>query len=386
MHSIILRNGQVLTTKGFRKSDLLIEEGKIKYIAPTLIKDGIETVDVEGKYILPGFIDIHTHGAIGIDMNDCHEESLKKVSAFFASCGTTTFLPTILTDSKEKLIECIQKLVKGSKRLENGAKVYGIHMEGPYLCKDYKGAMPEAYLQLPKLEDFEVYQKEANGMIKIITVSPEVEGVPEFIEEVSATGVRVSMGHSGADYETTMTCIKKGAKGATHTFNVMKLMHQHFPAISGAVLESDIYCEAICDGRHLHPAIVRLLIKTKGEDRVIAVTDSIMAAGLGDGHYKLGANEIVVREGDAKLTDLKTRAGSTLTLNQALINLKAFTNKPLETLSKLLSKNPADYLGIGNYKGQIEVGYDADLVVLEEDLTVSMTLVEGKRVYTKKTR
>lgn len=378
---LIIKNGCILTDRGFIYKDMLVVNGKIERFGTNFKGDQAEIIDVAGKTILPGFIDVHTHGAVGVDMNECDLEGLKKVCEFYASCGTTTFLPTILTDSKEVLLQCIKNIVEGKEQIHSGAAIYGIHMEGPYLCKEYKGAMPEELLQLPSVEDFRMYQEVAKNNIKLMTVSPEVEGIPSFIKEITKTGVRISIGHSGADYETAMTCIENGATGSTHTFNAMKLMHQHFPAISGAVLESDVYCEAICDGKHLVPPIVRLLIKAKGIDRVIGVTDSIMATGLGDGKYKLGVNDIVVIDEDAKLTDLTTRAGSTLTTNKALKNLISFTNRPLEELSKILSKNPADYLGVGHYKGQLKEDYDADFVVLDEEYSIVETFVAGKEVY-----
>ena len=195
--------------------------------------------------------------------------------------------------------------------------------------------------------------------------------------------VVVAIGHSGADYDTAMECIDAGAASATHTFNAMKLLHQHFPAIMGAVLETDVYCEAICDGRHLHPGTVRFLIKCKGLDRVVAITDSIMAAGLPDGNYKLGVNDVVVEDGDAKLASNGTRAGSTLTTGQALKNLVKFTGRPVEEVLPLLTENPADLLKMGTQKGRIRPGWDADLVVLDEDLNVVRTLVGGRTVFEK---
>ena len=272
-------------------------------------------------------------------------------------------------------------IVQAKKTIDSGSSILGIHLEGPYLCKDYKGAMPEHLLQIPSLTDFYSYQKLAEGNVRLMTVSPEVEGVPEFIKEVSKTGVVISLGHSGADYETTMKCIEYGAKSATHTFNAMKLMHQHFPSISGAVLESDIYCEAICDGVHLHPAMVRILLKTKGVDRVVGVTDSIMAAGLGDGKYKLGVNDIVVIDGDAKLADLSARAGSTLTTGNMFKNLIKFTKRPIEEISRIMSGNPAELLGLGDEKGTIEVGKDADIVILNDNYDVVNTFVMGKKAF-----
>ncbi len=215
--------------------------------------------------------------------------------------------------------------------------------------------------------------------MRYVTVSPEVPGVVEMIEEVSGE-VTVAIGHSGADYEISRRAIAAGAK-ATHTGNAMRLLHQHEPAIWGAVLEDDrVFCEVICDGRHLHPGTVRLILKTKGLERVVAITDSIMAAGLPDGPYKLGVNDVIVQDGDAKLPN-GTRAGSTLTLINALKNLVAFTGLPVEQLLPLLTRNPAQLLGLSEQKGAIAPGMDADLMLLGEDLTVDATIAGGKVVY-----
>ena len=183
--------------------------------------------------------------------------------------------------------------------------------------------MPEHLLRKGEPALLRSYQEQAEGCIRYLTASPEVEGVLDLIPAARELGIVTAIGHSGADYETAMAAIATGAAAATHTFNAMQLLHQHRPAILGAVLESDVYCEAICDGRHLHPGIVRLLLKTKGLNRIVAITDSIMAAGLPDGNYHLGVNEVVVEEGDAKLASDGTRAGSTLTQNTALKNLLA---------------------------------------------------------------
>ena len=192
----------------------------------------------------------------------------------------------------------------------------------------------------------------------------------------------VAIGHSGADYDTARKAIANGAMAATHTGNAMKLLHQHFPAIWGAVLEDDqLYCEIICDGRHLHPGTVRLIIKTKGLDRVVAITDSIMAAGLPDGDYKLGVNDVVVVDGDAKLKVGGTRAGSTLTTGKGLLNLLEFTGKPLEEILPLLTENPAKLVGVYDKIGSIEAGKDADIVILNEGCQVVRTFAKGKEVF-----
>ena len=202
----------------------------------------------------------------------------------------------------------------------------------------------------------------------------------DMIREIAGE-VTVAIGHSGADYETAIRAIDAGARACTHTFNAMGLFHQHRPSIMGAVLERPVYCEAICDGRHLHPGTVRMLLACKGWDRVAAVTDSIQAAGLPDGRYKLGVNDVVVEDGDAKLASNGVRAGSTLTTGQALKNLVSFTGQPVERVLPLLTSNPARLIGVDDRKGSIAPGKDADLVVLDADLNVRQTYVSGVRVY-----
>jgi len=239
--------------------------------------------------------------------------------------------------------------------------------------------MPEHLLREGDLELIKEYQKAAEGDVKYITLSPEIEGNIPMIPELKKLGIQVAIGHSGADYDTACAAIEAGARGATHTGNAMKLLHQHFPAIFGAVLESDkVFCEVICDGRHLHPGTVRLIIKTKGLDQVVAVTDSIMAAGLPDGNYKLGVNDVIVENGDARLACGGSRAGSTLTMGAALKNLLEYTGKPLAEILRLLTENPARLIGVYDRMGSIEAGKEANFVVLDEACNVLKTYVQGR--------
>ena len=274
-------------------------------------------------------------------MNAADQQGFEKIGHFFATQGTTSWLSSILTDTKEQTLKTIKEAVKHQEAQKNGhencADLLGIHLEGPFLSPEYKGAMPEH-------------------------------------------GMKVAIGHSGADYETAWKCINEGAVSATHTFNAMKLLHQHFPAIMGAVLESDIYCEAICDGRHLHPGTVRFLLKMKGLDKVIAITDSIMAAGLPDGEYMLGVNPVIVKDGDAKLKYGDSRAGSTLTTGCALKNLIKFTGRPLEEILPLLTCNPAKMLDVYDRIGSLDTGKDADVVILDKEYSVVDTFVKGRKI------
>ncbi len=382
MERYFIVNGEVYTDGAFEKKTIEICDGKIKLHDPSAeVPADAETVAAAGKKIVPGFIDVHTHGAVGVDVNAATAEDLEKISHFMAGNGTTAWLCSVLTDTKEQTEWCIDQF-KEHKRMEHqGANLLGIHLEGPFLSSEYKGAMPEYLLQKPNMPLLREYQERAEGNIRYITISPEVEGITDDIPAMKELGITVSIGHSGADYDTSWKAIRNGAACCTHTFNAMKLMHQHFPAIMGAALESDIYCEAICDGRHLHPGVVRLLLKVKGNNRVVAITDSIMAAGLPDGKYKLGVNDVVVEDGDAKLAENGVRAGSTLTQNVALKNLLSFTGKPLEEILPLLTENPARLVGVYDRKGSIADGKDADLVILDGENEIFMVFAEGRKIH-----
>lgn len=381
MKKVLLKHANLYTNGGFSEGNLLISDGRIEAMGAGVSADS-EMIDLDGAYLVPGFLDVHTHGAAGVDVNAADVVGLEKIGKFFASQGTTGWLASVLTDTEEQTIWCLEQIRQASGRPIEGAQLLGAHLEGPFLASEYKGAMPEHLLQRGNIGLFRKYQAAAGGMVRYITVSPEVAGVPEMVESLSGE-VRIAIGHSGADYASSMYCIRNGASSCTHTFNAMRLFHQHEPAIMGAVIESDIYCEAICDGRHLHPATARMLLKAKGYDRVIAVTDSIMAAGLPDGNYKLGVNDIVVEGGDAKLADTGVRAGSTLTTGQALRNLVRFTGQPVERVLPLLTENPARMLGVFGRKGSLKPGKDADLVVLDKELQVKATYVGGKMVYNR---
>lgn len=379
MRDRYLINGEVYRDGGFRRETLCIHDGKIKLCgAETLIPEGAEVTDAAGRKVVPGFIDIHTHGAVGIDVNGASADDLEKIGCFFAGNGTTSWLASVLTDTREQTRQCIReyKAYRGSGR--RGAQLLGIHLEGPFLAPEYKGAMPEELLEKGNAGLSAEYQKLAEGGILYMTVSPEVEGVTAMIPALRELGIAVAMGHSGADYATAMEAVRQGVTAVTHTGNAMRLLHQHEPAVWGAALESDAYCEVICDGRHLHPGTVRLIVKTKGVDRVVAVTDSIMAAGLPDGRYHLGVNQVIVEDGDAKLASDGVRAGSTLTQKTALKNLLSFTGLPLERVLPMLTENPAKLIGVYDTKGSIAEGKDADLVLLDDKNEIAAVLVRGE--------
>lgn len=381
MDKLLVKNARVYQDGKFVDADVLCEDALIAQIGKNLDAADAKIIDAGGLRLAPGFIDVHTHGATGVDVNAADEAGLRKIAAFFATQGVTAFNASVLTDTQETTEKCLGAIANVMSDREKGAQLLGAHLEGPFLAKEYKGAMPEYLLREGDESLLRAYQSKFPGVIRYITVSPEVPGVLDMIGKISQDVV-VAIGHSGADYDTSMEAIRRGARCITHTFNAMRLFHQHQPAIMGAALESDCWCEAICDGRHLHPGAVRLLLKCKGWDKVIAITDSIMAAGLPDGNYKLGVNDVVVKDGDALLASTGVRAGSTLTLAQALKNFVKFTDHPVQDVIPLMTVNPAKALRMDDRKGTLEVGKDADMVLLDDELNVVMTVGLGRVIYT----
>ena len=380
MRCTILTGGLVFTGGELVNTEVLVVDERIAAIGDGLPREGCDVLNLEGNILSPGFIDVHTHGGDGVDINAADYQQLAKLSRFFASQGVTGFLASILTDTEEATKRAVDAVCEFMDRPLPGAKCLGIHLEGPFLCQKYKGAMPPELLREGDASLFRRYQRKAQGRVRYMTVAPEVPGVLDMLDELRGECV-MAIGHSDADYETAREAIRRGVCSCTHTFNVMSLFHQHRPAVMGAVLESDVYCEAICDGRHLHPGTVRMLLKCKGWDKVVAITDSMQAAGLPDGDYMLGINPVTVTDGDAKISGTDIRAGSTLTLAQAVKKIAAFTGEGPEKVLPLLTANPAKLIGEFHRRGDIAVGKDADLVVLSPELDVLATCSAGKLVY-----
>lgn len=375
-----LINGRVYIRRKFTPATLCLENGKIGVLPGDCVPDDGIVVDAAGLKIVPGFLDTHTHGAVEVDVNGATAEDLEKVSRFMASHGTTSWQCSILTDTQEQTEWCIAQVLDHEKLEQRGAELVGIHLEGPFLSKQYKGAMPEHLLKENDIALIRHYQALAGGKIRYITISPELPGAVDMIPQLRELGIVVGIGHSGATYDQAMQAISMGATVGTHVGNAMRLFHQHEPAIFGAVMESDVYCETICDGRHLVPGSVRMYCKCKGLDRIVAITDSIMAAGLPDGNYHLGVNDVVVKDGDAKLASDGTRAGSTLTQDVALKNMLQWLPYSLEEILPTLTENPAKEMGLWDRKGSIEDGKDADLVLLDENNDIVHVFARGLQV------
>ena len=380
MDRLLLTGGRVFAGGELRELDVLIAGDRIAEVGRELRCDGALRANLHGNILSPGFIDVHTHGGFGVDINAATRADYEKLSRFYASQGVTGFLASILTDTVEATERAISAAVDFIENPAAGARCLGIHLEGPFRCEKYKGARPPELLREGDAELFRRYQKRAKGHVRYMTVAPEVPGVVDMLGRLRGKCV-LAIGHSDADYETAIAAIDAGVTSCTHTFNVMSLFHQHRPAVMGAVLERPVYCEAICDGRHLHPGTVRMLIQCKGWDKVVAITDAMQAAGLPDGAYKLGVNDVTVTDGDAMITGTNIRAGSTLTLAQAVKNISRFTSAGPEKVLRLLTENPAKLIGEYHRRGDIAPGKDADLVVLTPELDVLATCSAGEFVY-----
>lgn len=378
MSKTYIVNGQVYIDRHFENRVICIEDTKLRFVEKA--GDDGEIFDAAGLKVVPGFIDTHTHGAVGVDVNGATAEDLEKISCFMASKGTTSWLCSVLTDTEEQTDWCINEFKRHKTIEQNGADLVGIHLEGPFLSPEFKGAMPEHLLKKNDIPLIRHYQELAEGNIRYITISPELDGVQDMIPTLRELGIVVGIGHSGATYDQAMSSITQGATVGTHVGNASRLFHQHEPAIFGAIMESDVYCETICDGRHLVPGSVRMYAKCKGMERIVAITDSIMAAGLPDGDYHLGVNEVVVENGDAKLKSNGTRAGSTLTQDVALKNMIKWLPNPLEEILMTLTENPAKEMGLWETKGSIADGKDADLVLLDDECNVVQVFARGKKI------
>ena len=336
--------------------------------------------DYGDKRIIPGMIDVHCHGGLGFDTNDGEPEGLKMWSKGLLQEGITSFCPTTVTQSEEVLTKAVANVaaVKEAGNPE-GAEILGIHFEGPYLNVKRKGAQPEQFIVTPNVEQFKHYQDAAHGLIKIITVACENDPDYALTHYCRDTNINASLGHSCATYEQALDAFQNGAHGVTHTFNGMDEMTHRAPGIPGAVMMSDdIYCELICDGNHVAWPVMKALISAKGKDHVIMIDDALRAKGCKPGNYDLGGQEIEIHEnGGAYLKGTNTLAGGTMKFNQGLKNLIETVKIPVDWAINMSSWNAARYLHVDDRKGKIAQGYDADIVVLNDDYSIEQVYAMG---------
>ena len=370
--------------KGIIKTNVGIENGLIAYIGDDESKI-TEVLPVTADcVVLPGFIDEHIHGAMGADAMDGTVEALSTIAKAVASEGTTTFCPTTMTQSPENITKAL-KAVNEYKKANSpeGALALGVHLEGPFISVKHIGAQPLEYVAEPKAEVFDKYFADSGNNIKIVSLAPETEGATDLIKHMTELGVVASAGHTDASYTDVEKAIGYGLSNVTHTYNAQKgLHHRDVGVVGSALLFDELNCEAICDLIHLSKPAIQLLIKNKPHDKFTLVTDSMRAKHLPDGLSELGGQEVIVKNGEARLRN-GALAGSTLKMNVAIKNLVLSCDVPYTDAVDFATINPAKNLKIDKEFGSIKVGKRADFAVLDGEFNVILTVREGNVIYKK---
>jgi N-acetylglucosamine-6-phosphate deacetylase len=374
-------HGRIVLEDRILESGVILHDTRIREIRQggedDLPPDAI-VYDAQEAYVLPGMIDIHTHGALGWDVMDGDPRGIRKMSSFLASRGVTSFCPTTMTMPLETIDKALASVRKCRREGVPGASILGVHLEGPFIASRYKGAQNPRDIRDPMTE----WVLERKDDIRIVTYAPEKDPRGEFCSALVREGVRLSLGHTGGSYDDVFAAQQYGASSASHLFNGMPPIHHRDPGIVGGVLKSTLYAELIADGVHVHPAFFDLLIRMKSSEKIVLISDSMRAAGLGEGEYDFGGQRVRVSRGEARLPD-GTLAGSVLTLDQAFRNVYYFGGVSLPLMARLTATNAANLLGLP-HKGRIARGAQADLVFLDASLEVQRTLVEGREVFSKK--
>lgn len=376
---MIIQSTRVWICGQFLPAQLVIEGEKIAAVCPYGTHPADE--DSGARRILPGFIDVHTHGCYGFDTNDAEPEGLRNWMAHIPEEGVTGILPTTVTQMPDVLTKAVANVALVVREGYEGAEILGIHFEGPYLDMDYKGAQPPEAIAVPTVEQFSMYQEAADGLIRYITLAPEHDPDFALTKHCRETGVVVSMGHSSATYEQALMAVANGATSMTHVYNGMTPYHHRKPGLVGTALRlRDIYGEIIGDGQHSHLAALNNYMTAKGRDYAILISDSLRAKHCPPGgDYELGGHPVEIREnGLAYLKGTDTIAGSTLSMNRGLKILIEDALIPVDAAINACTLNPARCLGVDGRKGKLVAGYDADVVVLEDSYDVAQTYCRGK--------
>ncbi len=385
MARLLIYNAQLLTPLGPWPIGWLLADGpRIHSLGtghpPTSAEgDNTRVIDAQGLTLAPGFIDVHVHGAVGYEVMDADPEGLRAMARFYARHGVTSFLPTTWTATGEAILKALQVVRGCLGRVEGGATILGAHIEGPYLNASKCGAQDPALIR--PAEPAEALPILDTGLVRLFALAPEIAGNGWLIDACVQRGITVSAAHTAATYAHMVAAVARGLRQTTHTFNAMTPLGHREPGVVGAALAlPELMCELIADGIHVHPAAMRVLVQAKGVDKVILISDAIRGAGMPDGEYPIDTRVVHVRDGAVRLPD-GTLAGSTLTMDRALGNILSATGLPLGIAWPMSSLNAARAIGVAATKGSLEVGKDADLVLLEPDATVRLTVAEGEIVF-----
>jgi N-acetylglucosamine-6-phosphate deacetylase len=384
MSTILLHASRALTpTTEITDAGILIRDGVIEAIGPRqdmTVPSGATEISASGQTAIPGFIDVHIHGAGGHDVMEGTAEAMSTVAKTLARHGTTSFVATTVTASPDDTCRSVEGIAhfitQQFESLQTKAEVLGIHYEGPFINKARRGVHPAEWVQLPSAELLQRLLQAAAGKARILTIAPELLGAVPCMHAARDAGVVVAMGHTDATYEQARAGIAHGARHAVHVYNAMRPFSHRDSGVIGAVLTSpEVTAELIADGVHVEEAAMRLLLQAKGSGSVILISDGLSATGMPDGKYMLGNFEVTVSGGVCRNAEGKL-AGSTLTLDRALRNVIAL-GVPLQDAVRMLTANPAKLLGIEFKKGALRTGADADIVLLDENLQVSNVWTRG---------
>jgi N-acetylglucosamine-6-phosphate deacetylase len=358
--------------------NIVVEDGKITVIGSADNAIATDCIDGRGLTLLPGYIDLHTHGAIGREVMDTDTAGLQELTLYYAKHGVTAFLATPWTASRDVIANSLKTIgtVMGH---EEGARILGAHLEGPWLNTLYCGAQAKELIRPAGRE--EALQFLESGIVRLVALAPEIPENQWLIEECAHCGITVAAGHTNATYAEMKQAVKLGVRQVTHCFNAMRPLNHREPGVVGAAMAlPELKCELIADTIHVDPVVLKLLYDIKGPEGIILISDSLSAAGMPDGDYAFKGELVTVQDGAARLHD-GTLAGSTLALDKAMRNFVKATGRSLAELLPCGSTNAAAAIGLGNSKGKVAVGYEADLILVDDDLNVKMTMVMGKVVY-----
>ena len=336
-------------------------------------------IDYSAYHLAPGLVDTHIHGYASHDVMDNDFEGIKVISEGLLSCGVTSWLPTTLTDSVENLDAVCETLGQHAGQ-ETGAKIQGIFLEGPFFTEKYKGAQNPKYMSDPSIEKLDKWHRLSQGLVNKIAIAPERQGVKEFIEFANSKDIRTALAHSDATYQEAKEAVDAGANIFVHVYNGMSGLHHREPGMVGAALNlKDVYAEMICDGHHVHPAAAEVVIKARGPEETVLITDCMRAGGMGEGLSRLGEFEVVVKDGTARLKDSGSLAGSILELIEAVQNVLAWGLVSLPDALRMASLAPAKSVGIDHICGLIAEGRAADLIVVDDEGHLIATYLDGQK-------
>lgn len=362
---------------------ILIENGKITDILPGKQSNSSnnQMLEIDEGWVVPGFIDIHTHGGAGFDTMDSSTDSLSEISRFLTKHGVTSFIPTTMAGPANEILQAIQNCAN-CKPVPYGANILGVHVESPFISSRFRGTQPVGQLRNPLPEEY--FPWFDSGVLRLVTIAPELPGAKEFIRQGYIRGIKFAAGHTNATYEEMLEAIDAGLNQATHIFNGMPSLHHREPGPVGASLTDDrMYAQLIPDGIHIHPAVMNIVIRTKGVSRTILISDANRGAGMPDGTYYLGSVKVHIKDGVAR-NDEGGLAGSTVSLDRGIRNAMKAANMTLKEVIPMVTSTPAEAMSIHKEKGHIAPEYDADIVVLDNEGFVQLTMVQGKIVYQQK--